>query len=269
MNEEIKKILEGQTADTLTADDEVIEGTSPVQENAIPELNSNAVPEECSCPAQAEEEHPEPVLEESVESTTVNEETPGIIDVPQFTQSQVNDMMGKVRAETRERTLKFIYDRYGVTDESGMDGLAERAQRFDLLKDDYEGYKQEAEKIASDKDLVIKGIKEDLALLQSGIDKERYDDAKYILRGKGLDIDLDNIMAEIETHPEWVHKEQNIENPEIASMVEKMPEQEIPAQDVSKLNIPVALGNGPADGSNGNPEQVSERDQARRWFGLR
>jgi len=40
-------------------------------------------------------------------------------------------------------------------------------------------------------------------MYDSNIAPERYEDAKLILSGKGLEITPENIKIELETHPEW------------------------------------------------------------------
>ena len=109
-----------------------------------------------------------------------------------LSQSQVNEIVGRTRTETRDSTLKYLYDRYGANDSDGLDEMIGRSQKYDMLHDDYE--KAIAE---------IDSLKTKLALYDSGIDPNRYEDATIILKGKGLDVTADNILAQLETHPEW------------------------------------------------------------------
>ena len=138
-----EKKLEGEQMDNL-------EGTSPSGEDGV-ELNSSPVPtaeekEDAGMVGNAELDNPPlnegidnieaveepekdltvqsdtPVVTETVEESVVTDEQPEIPGVSEeriFTQSQVNDLVGKTRMETREQTYRAIYGRYGVEDESG------------------------------------------------------------------------------------------------------------------------------------------------------
>lgn len=164
----------------------------------------------------------------------------GVTDMPAtktFTQSQVDDIAGKVRLETREKTFRYIYDRYGVENEQELDDLVGNAQRFDSLKEEYDGAKIEWKHSDDAKSDELRDIKEKVALLESGIDKGRYEDAKLILRGKGLEVNPENIAAELATHPEWSGKVESEEDKEYVKVDEPKP---MPAQPVSKISV---LGN--------------------------
>jgi hypothetical protein len=91
--------------------------------------------------------------------------------------------------------------------------------------------------------------------MQSGIDSDRYEDAKLILRGKGLEVSLENIQNELATHPEWKKVEAQ---PEPAPFIKK----ENP-EPVSKISV---LGNS-KDAKPVSPE-LDEKAQARRYFDL-
>lgn len=173
-----------------------------------------------------------------------------------FTQSQANDMMGRTRQETRNRTLNFIYDRYGVNNEEELDELVGNAQRYDSLSDEYQDYKKQTSTAMMERDAELNNIKEQLAMLQSGIDKERYEDAKYILKGKGLEINMDNINAELASHPEWKKSEMN--NPDLQGVFKPVLAEEMP----SKLTRPEVLGNDLAQGN----KAITEEEQVMKMF---
>ena len=169
-----------------------------------------------------------------------------------FTQSQVNDMVGNTRTETREKTFRYIYDRYGVADELELDDLIGNAQRYDSLNEQYEGDKKVWKESSTARDSELADIKEQVALMQSGIDNQRYEDAKFILKGKGLDISIENIQAELATHPEWQKKDQvEKPNPNFAK-TGNQPIAPQPTEPVSKISV---LGN---DKTPSNP--TSEED---------
>lgn len=120
-----------------------------------------------------------------------------------FTQSQVNDLVGKTRMETREQTYRAIYGRYGVNDEIGMDELVGNAQMYETVKGEYDEAKKGWEETNASRDAELAKVKEHVALLESGIDKSRFDDAKAIIKAKGLEVTAENIQNELATHPEW------------------------------------------------------------------
>ena len=46
-------------------------------------------------------------------------------------------------------------------------------------------------------------MKEENALLKSEVVPEKWEDAKLIIKGKGLDLTPETIASELATHPEW------------------------------------------------------------------
>lgn len=225
--------LEGKRNDNLEATsasentDEVVE--EPIEENQPVDLNSTPVPTEDEVEDANLNVEPEKQVEEQVEmeenpiavettETVVNEnvqpvpeqmeqqmhEENGVVETPAlFSQSQVNDITGKTRIETREKTFRYIYDRYGVNSEEELDELVGNAQRYDSLQEQYEGDKKSWKENDIANAQKLAELSEQVALMQSGIDDARYEDAKFILKGKGLDVSLENIKNELATHPEW------------------------------------------------------------------
>lgn len=194
-----EKILEGKKE--MVENDLAV--TSADDESQKVELNSNPIP--------TEEEKEDAGLIENVEEEKPIEKT--------FTQSQVNDIVGKTRFETREKTFKYIYDRYGVNDEEGLDALVGNSQRFETLKGKYDADTENW----NSKEKEYEKIRERVALLESGIDKERFDDASFILKGKGLPVTLENITNELVTHPEW----KKVENVNFEKITPSEPETKI------------------------------------------
>lgn len=201
----------------------------------------------------------EPVVEGSVpeeeENHSTQEEIPvveedGVIEtsIKYFTQDDVNDIVGKTRIDTRNKTFKYIYDRYGVKDEGELDNLIGNAQRYDTLKEETDNERNSWETERNERDSRLASMSEEIALMKSGIAPERYEDAKLILKGKGLEVNLENIQAELESHPEW--------NP-----VKEEPVVEEKKEPVTRI---VKLGNEkPA------PVEEDEETQAMRLFKLR
>lgn len=145
-----------------------------------------------------------PAETETVEDVSVENSDTEIPSAEKlFTQSQVNDLVGKTRMETREQTYRAIYGRYGVNDEIGMDELVGNAQMYETVKGEYDEAKKGWEETNASRDAELAKVKEHVALLESGIDKSRFDDAKAIIKAKGLEVTAENIQNELATHPEW------------------------------------------------------------------
>lgn len=206
----IKKTLEGEQIDNL-------EGTSPSGEGGVQLSNSPVpTPEEIedadglSADGRDQGEPSEPAQEGGTQPATENVRpiAEPIREEPQtaeklFTQSQVNDLVGKTRVETREQTYRAVYGRYGVNDEAGMDELVGNAQRYETVRGEYDEARKGWETAEAARSAELAGVKEHVALLESGIDRERFDDAKAIIKAKGLEITVENIQSELATHPEW------------------------------------------------------------------
>ena len=130
-----------------------------------------------------------PKDEESVTESIEEEAQPA---EKMLTQSQVNELVGKARQEGRDSALRELFARYGVSSNDEMDGIFGKGQAYDVLNDEYIGQG------SSYRDVMAEN-----ALLKTNIDTGRWEDVKLILGGKGLEVNAENIMAMLETHPEW------------------------------------------------------------------
>lgn len=250
-------------------------------ENAVENESEEAIEPDVEAPVVPAEEPTEPepsgddVFDEFLGDATPSEpvqaeemhEENGVVEAPikMFTQSQVDDIAGKTRLETREKTFRYIYDRYGVNSEEELDDLIGNAQRYDSLKEAYDADKLEFKHSREASDNELRDIKEKVALLESGIDKDRYDDAKFILKGKGLDVTIENIQNELATHPEWRKIEKAESKPAEQNFVKTSEGSvgQMPSEPVSKLSV---LGNEPS--SHSDDELEDEEKLAMRMFKL-
>lgn len=214
--EEIDRKLEGEQGAT-----DGLEGTSPSGEAGV-QLSSAPTPtaEEMEDAGIPQADNPEPAqgVADAQEAQADGDglapaaEEVGQGEEPQpaepaertFTQSQVNDLVGRTRMETREQTYRAVYGRYGVEDEAGMDELVGNAQRYETVRGEYDEARKGWETSDKAKSAELSEIKEHVALLESGIDKSRFEDAKAIIRSKGLEVTVDSIKNELATHPEWM-----------------------------------------------------------------
>jgi len=222
----------------------------------VPELNSSTVPtEEQVNEANINDEHSEIHTDENVDNVP-----PAMTDEQQavekmLSQSQVDEIVGRTRVEARDKALKGIYDKYEVADENGLDALFAKSQGYDTLKD-------ETDSIISQMKNELGEVKSKIAMYESNIAPERYEDVKLILKGKGLDISAENILKEIETHPEWKKADPvapTLENEPVAdgNFVKKQEMQ----QPVNPIEV---LGNERPESQSG----PTERELAMKMFDL-
>ena len=238
------------------------DGTSTSAETTPIELSNNITPtEEEMVDGGIIDEPAEPasvVAEEAVVESMPEENNVTTVEVDEvngndnlFTQEEVNELTGKIRVDTRKKTFDYIYGRYGVNDEKELDDIFEKSKSYDSLKEEYEtskaDWETEKNNIANEssiRDNKIAELQETVALLQSGIDPNRYDDAKFILKGKGLPVNAESIAAEMATHPEWKKEE---------PVMEKIPTNE----KVSSLQV---------FGNESSPSEESEEDYIMKKF---
>lgn len=195
---------------------DVNEGATSASENQEPVAQEPAsqepVQEEPVTTEQSAPVEPvsqEPVQEQPVQTEPAIKEEDGAVEtsIKTFTQPELDKIVGDTRVRTREKTFKYIYDRYGVKDEAELDALVANAQRYDTQKEMYDNDKASWEHERDENSQKLADMSEQIALMQSNIAPERYEDAKLILKGKGMEVNLENIKAELETHPEWAKEE--------------------------------------------------------------
>ena len=182
MNEEEKKRVEAE-------EEEQQSNQPPIQPESVESnIESNEVPTEGECESEEvePESDPEPIAEEApTEGEPVQPEK-------MLTQSQVNELVGRARQEGRESAMRELYGRYGVSSDEEMNDVFGRGQTYAALDDEYNKQKESMVQLMTEN-----------ALLKSNIDAARWDDVKYILKGKGYEVTPENIEAEIASHPEW------------------------------------------------------------------
>lgn len=184
MNEEEKKRAEVEVEEEQS-------NQPPIQPEGVEaNVESNEVPTEGEVECESEEveseSDPEPIAEEApTEGEPVQPEK-------MLTQSQVNELVGRARQEGRESAMRELYGRYGVSSDEEMNDVFGRGQTYAALDDEYNKQKESMVQLMTEN-----------ALLKSNIDAARWDDVKYILKGKGYEVTPENIEAEIASHPEW------------------------------------------------------------------
>lgn len=161
-----------------------------------------------------------------------------------LTQSQVNELVGKARQEGRESAMKEILERYGVGNDTELNEVFGKGQIYDDLNHDYENQGRSYRSVMAEN-----------ALLKSQIAPDRWEDVKLILGGKGLEVNTENILAMLDTHPEW----RSADNRNAEDNSTDYPGV-VKSDDVAKLR---KLGNDPS------PEkQDSEDEIVKKLFGF-
>lgn len=245
--------VSGEENEDVTSASENPEPVSEEPANEEPVVEEQPVSQE---PVQSEPVVNEPVQSEPVQQEPVIKEEDGAVEtsIKTFTQPELDKIVGDTRVRTREKTFRYIYDRYGVKDEAELDALVANAQRYDTQKEMYDNDKASWEHERDENSQKLADMSEQIALMQSNIAPERYEDAKLILKGKGMDVTLENIQTELETHPEWAKEE-------AAPVPEPTPEPKPEPKPVMRIKT---LGNEAQPA-----KEESEDEQAQRVFKMK
>ena len=184
MNEEEKKRVEAEAEEEEQSEKAL--NQPPIQPEGVESTECGEGEGECESEEVEPESDPEPIAEEApTEGEPVQPEK-------MLTQSQVNELVGRARQEGRESAMRELYGRYGVSSDEEMNDVFGRGQTYAALDDEYNKQKESMIQLMTEN-----------ALLKSNIDAARWDDVKYILKGKGYEVTPENIEAEIASHPEW------------------------------------------------------------------
>ena len=184
MNEEEKKRVEAEAEEEGQSEKAL--NQPPIQPEGVEPTECGEGEGECESEEVEPESDPEPMAEEApTEGEPVQPEK-------MLTQSQVNELVGRARQEGRESAMRELYGRYGVSSDEEMNDVFGRGQTYAALDDEYNKQKESMIQLMTEN-----------ALLKSNIDAARWDDVKYILKGKGYEVTPENIEAEIASHPEW------------------------------------------------------------------
>jgi hypothetical protein len=155
----------------------------------------------------------------------------GSNDKKPLTQEEFDKALKERLAQKEKSDLEKVYARLGIKDDKELDELVKKAQAYDGAKKALDETSGKSQKDS-----------EELAFVKNGIDESRYDDVRLILKGKGKEINSDNIKAELATHKEWLKvapndgKPNNVQILGSAKQPEKTPDEK--AQIESLLGHP-------------------------------
>lgn len=171
--------------------------------SVVPDVNTEAQPtneqiEEANISEENATTHADPNPQHEQSETVQSEGNANVEEQIEkmLSQSQVNELIGNTRTETREKTRQEVmnefFNRYGVSSDDELNDIFGRGQAYDVLSDSFNSQNSQ-----------LRDVMAENALLKTGISESRWADAKAILSSKGLEVNQDNIMAELVTHPEW------------------------------------------------------------------
>lgn len=139
---------------------------------------------------------------EATETTAV--ETPSVGENATQGEEEVQsndgqqEQFNKVIQERLKRQKDTICKKYGAKDEAELDMMFEKAKDYDELKNSYESALKE-----------IGGYKETALLQKHAILENKQDDVRTYFKGKGLELNEENLKNVLETHPEWLPQKAN------------------------------------------------------------
>lgn len=122
--------------------------------------------------------------EEPQQEVTPTEEAPKML-----TQEEVNRIVQGRLLDSK----KSLYTKYGVKDDTELDALIGRAKQYPDLEVKYNQAQEQLKEFTNRK-----------LLFTNNVNLAKYDDVITYMKGKGLELNADNIKKVLETHEEWV-----------------------------------------------------------------
>lgn len=103
-------------------------------------------------------------------------------------QEKINSIVQERLKRDRDTRLK----KYGLNNEDELEKLIKDSKEKDSLSEKYTKLYEEVSSLKNEKVLNSLGIKE-----------EKFDDIKFLFKGKGLELNKENLEKELKTHAEW------------------------------------------------------------------
>lgn len=143
---------------------------------------------------------------ESVETPETQVAEQPAIEEKTFTQDELNSIIG----ERLERSNKKFLEKYGV---ESFEELDAKLKSLDEAKQQLESKISELNTLSEEKNQLTeshKNLIKQYAYLNNNIKDSKIADIEAIFKGKELDINDENLKAELKDHPEWVKPIQTI-----------------------------------------------------------
>lgn len=243
MNEEEKKRVEAEAEEEEQSEKAL--NQPPIQPEGVESTECEGEGE-CESEEVEPESEPEPIADEAPTE-------PEPVPEKMLTQSQVNELVGRARQEGRESAMRELYGRYGVSSDEEMNDVFGRGQTYAALDDEYNKQKESMVQLMTEN-----------ALLKSNIDAARWDDVKYILKGKGYEVTPENIEAEIASHPEW----RTVTPPTAVSAAAAVDQNQPQPQQQQAQQPPTVLRRLGSEATVKDDSVDTEEDRVRNLFGM-
>lgn len=125
----------------------------------------------------------------TTETETKTAEDNGQPTTKTFTQEELN----KIVQDRLSRESKSFLKKFGVESEEDIKSALEKSKSVDSLSEQ------------------IKTLQKELALTSNNIREDKREDVEFYFKGKGLDLNSENLKNELETHKEWLNATKTIE----------------------------------------------------------
>ena len=121
-------------------------------------------------------------------------------EVQQPDRTFTRDEVTKILKRRIDRYQNSVYKKYGVNNLDEFNALIEKAKGYDdIVKSRDE-------------------LSETVAFLRNNINPDRYDDIKTYFKGKGLQFTEDALKQQLETHPEWLNKVEEVNHKHVTTV---------------------------------------------------
>ena len=114
-------------------------------------------------------------------TSSTSQDESGAKQEVKFNQNQVNSIVG----ERLDRFKKSFYESLGVKNDEELNALVANAKSYLDTKEELNSLRQEK------------------LFNSQGVKLEKSEDINFYFKGKGLDLNENNLKKELETHPEW------------------------------------------------------------------
>jgi hypothetical protein len=145
------------------------------------EVKPTAVKKEVQTPTQTQ---PVAQVQETQQEVTTPEQAPKMLS-----QEEVNRIVQSRLLDNK----KSLYTKYGVKDDTELDALIGRAKQYPDLEVKYNQAQEQLKEFSNRK-----------LLFTNNVNLAKYDDIITYMKGKGLELNADNVKKVLETHKEWV-----------------------------------------------------------------
>ena len=172
-----------------------------------------------------------------------------------FSQEEANALIGKARAEGRQSATNELLERFGVSSIEEIGDIIGKAQQFDYISEEYN---------KANIELGEYRVKD--TLTNANVLPEMFDDIKYYMKGKGVDITPESLGIELQSHPNWLKPEQPIPGGPVRDVVKQVRED---FKKVPQKSIITASANESTNTNAIRNDEESELDEVRSMYNVR